>query len=141
MKYEFVYAICIALFTLSEKSIIIFHNYLIFIFHNQDGIVNSGDNDLKNPTTEEFMAILERNSNVLQQATEKNKEISSQVIEAIEAVEEEEQIINDHEDKSENVTENNETEKNESEKENDKEKSKQHFDHFVSNVILKVTFK
>ena len=87
------------------------------------------------------MAILERNSNVLQQATEKNKEISSQVIEAIEAVEEEEQIINDHEDKSENVTENNETEKNESEKENDKEKSKHHFDHFVSNVILKLTFQ
>ena len=82
------------------------------------------------------MAILERNSNVLQQATEKNKEISSQVIEAIEAVEEEEKIINDHEDKSENVTENSETEKNESEKENDKEKSKHCFILFTLVVVV-----
>ena len=42
----------------------------------EPGPVNATDNDLvRSPTTDEFMAILERNSTVLKEATEKNQEL------------------------------------------------------------------
>ena len=42
----------------------------------EPGPVNATDNDMtRSPTTDEFMAILERNSTVLKEATEKNQEL------------------------------------------------------------------
>ena len=43
----------------------------------EPGPVNTSENDVRSPTTDEFMAILERNSTVLREATEKNQELKA----------------------------------------------------------------
>ena len=42
----------------------------------EPGPVSLPETDIRSPTTDEFMAILERNSSVLKQASEKNQELS-----------------------------------------------------------------